>query len=175
MDTQNYRESSKSGRGSRVFLGLMLLGSVLAGPAVAEDVSSALTTEQPVVVNESGPAVDLVAETSQLVLTETTGIALAAPEVVDIAARDTAAVVTAPENKSDAGQSDEYLVSASVDPREYSLPGQDFDKPRNVKVAKVTGGVSTSHGQDDQSLPYALILALIALIGLVPVSRRNLS
>lgn len=173
MDTQNDRESNKSGRGSGVYLGLMLLGSLLAGPAVAEDVNSALTAEQPVVVNESGPAVDLTAETSALVLTETASVPLAAPEVVDIAATETPADVTIAEIKSEAGQG-EYLVSASVDPGQYSLPGHAVDKSRSDKLTTATAGMR-NHGQDDQPLPYALILALIALVGLVPVSRRNLS
>lgn len=64
--------------------------------------------------------------------------------------------------------SDAYIVSAAVDPAEYALPDQ-----RAAGNAVNRTGVESSGSKEDRPLPYALVLALIALVGLVPVSRRR--
>jgi hypothetical protein len=153
----------------------------VAGAAAADTQSSAVPAEQPVVTQEAVPVVELSADTSALVLTETAGVPLVDPQVVNIATTDaevietTEAETAAEVNSELAAEGGEYLVSAAASAEDYEAPGHSYGSTSdNIKTP--TGGLMSraSHGNEDQPLSYALVLALVALIGLVPVSRRNI-
>ncbi|MGD8673303.1 MAG: hypothetical protein PVH86_08290 [Thiogranum sp.] len=88
---------------------------------------------------------------------------------------DGGAVVSAADADHAVGEAQAYRVSASTSPAGYAMRdlGYQFSskpEPPVRTAAKTTAGSQTdSHFQ----MPYALVLALFALIGLVPVSRRN--
>jgi hypothetical protein len=85
------------------------------------------------------------------------------------------AVVSAADADHAVGEAHAYPVSAPTGPagdavRNLAHQLSSKPKPAGLAAAKTTvSSQADSHFQ----MPYALVLALFALIGLVPVSRRN--
>lgn len=165
MNTQNDKSSIRFSRGSKGAAAvLVLLGCVNSGTALAASAADTLIVEQAPVSYESDRQLSLhrpelsavpALEHQAAVQPETGG-----------AAKVEAAVTNAP-----AEQDGNYIVSASIDPEQYALPG----KVHVGEAADNNAAASreSSAGKDDRPVPYALVLALIALVSLVPVSRRR--
>jgi len=88
---------------------------------------------------------------------------------------DGGAAVSAADADLAVGEAQTYRVSASTGPAGYAVRdlGNRFSsKPESAGRAAAKSTVSRQADGHFQ-MPYALVLALFALIGLVPVSRRN--
>lgn len=84
------------------------------------------------------------------------------------------AVVPAADAEHAVGEAQAYRVSASTGPAIYAardLGHQFSSKPE--PAARAAAETTVSSEDSRFQMPYALVLALFALIGLVPVSRRN--
>lgn len=114
---------------------------------------------------------------------ESVEIATTAAHSPDVGAKATNVLRQIPNQLDEVGLSaqservEPYSISASLTPADYMLPGHAPDKVDRVgqDAKDDTGGNTAVVGENDdqQQLPYALVLALMAIIGLVPVSRRN--
>ncbi len=172
MSTRYKNESVKSGGGNGVgvWLAVMVLlwaGAVSASPEPAPLV---MTEAQPVVVEKSGPAITL---DNQAVISEAVSPAHDIGAKIDpgVAEPIDQATAITDETVADAqGQSVAYM-SAAADTDQYAAPARVRQPPKSAETAPSL--VAATVDQDGPALPYALVLALIALIGLVPVSRRN--
>ncbi len=198
MSKNNERKSAARGGELRRGLYIGLIGCLLAGPVLAGSEQSAvvitaeqpvITAEQPVVTVESGPDISLrdteVAATapeseSASAIPQTALRGGGMPGMPETAAEsamikaDVALAVTGAPAVEAAVQAPVYSMSASANPEQYARPGR---LQKAAVAADVAGGREASAGaaadKEGPAVPYALVLALIALISLVPVSRRN--
>lgn len=86
------------------------------------------------------------------------------------------AVVSAADVEHGVGEAQAYRVSASTGPAGYAVRdlGRQFSsKPEPAGGAAAAKATVSSQADSPFQMPYALVLALFALVGLVPVSRRN--
>jgi len=174
MNTQNDKSSNKSYRGKSGVLGILaVLACTAAGPALAGGSGAErLIVEQPRVTYETGRELSLTSPEA----TAVTALEMQATTTVPAIATNTATVNAAVEaaDTAVAAQGSDRILSASVDPEKYAVPGQvhavDVGSGDN---AAGRGEQSAVSAKDDRPLPYALVLVLIALISLVPVSRRR--
>ena len=138
-----------------------------ARPAVAAPAS-----DTPLQVQHASGSLTVVAS-EPAVLTEPAvlSVSMAAPPRNDVGD----AVVSAANVDPAVGEAKAYRVSASTGPAGYAvrdLGRQLSSKPEPAGRAAANTTVS-SEADSRFQMPYALVLALFALIGLVPVSRRN--
>jgi len=140
-------------------------GAAVAGGDMPLQVQNA---SGPLTVAASEPAV-LKVSSEPAVLT----VSMAGPSRND----EGGAVVSAADGGRAVEEPQAYRVSASTGPAGYyglrELGRQVSSKPE--PAGRVAAGTPVSGGDADSHfhMPYALVLALFALIGLVPVSRRN--
>lgn len=81
-------------------------------------------------------------------------------------------VLTASQDRSDRS----YVVSADIFPVAYAVADRSIPSSRVGQGSQASGnGIPVAGVKKDESfqMPYPLVLALFALIGLVPVSRRH--
>jgi hypothetical protein len=86
-----------------------------------------------------------------------------------------ALVRTALTEEAPVGGAQPYAVSAGISPVVYAVPAGSL--PSSDQPASADAGddeqTAVAERHETFQLPYALVLALVALIGLVPVSRRK--
>jgi len=69
------------------------------------------------------------------------------------------------------------MIAASFTPSDYGIQSDAVSENGFIQVSAENANDAKAvvgHSDDQMNMPYALVLALIAIIGLVPVSRRNL-
>lgn len=193
MKENNYykseREQRPNCRHTRTALCVVFLASLL--PGVASAVHTPATTLHS---DDSLPLVSLQAEMNQFINSSDGRMPALAGDAVEIATTEErphevgAPVIPGPEGmNAPAGQ--EGSPTRNADAQQHSMPASitrtDYVAPDHNRKINRTSDVSTRElgdrtsivvvrENDDQlQLPYALVLALIAIISLVPVSRRN--
>ena len=182
MKVNSYEPGWEFGPKSRR-MGVGLCAALLAGlmsSVVAADTSSntlRTDTELPVVsrsaeiigavVKTAGQGMPVLAETRAPVIGAQAG--LKANPINGQVGGNESPVADAPGQPS--------LMAASFNATEYALkPVNDAGTTQVAQTSTVEGrsaAVAAPEGDDQLQLPYALVLALLAIIGLVPVSRRN--
>jgi hypothetical protein len=184
MNVKNDRKQRESGhrvRGSGLVIGTALLGYIFSTMTVfaASDTGVVISAAPPLAVEQQANKdvslnagmvagqnkVDLgTTRTTELIVTPDTTQAVAIPPQGDVS-------LSAADGEP---AYQVYAVSAAIKTG-YELPGGHGYAPgatQRVAEDNPEGAVS-GNSSDEQPLSYALVLALIALIGLVPVSRRN--
>ena len=104
------------------------------------------------------------------------GEAVIMPAAVMVSETAVSPVVHAVLTESTVSDAQAYPVSAAISPVAYAVVSDRSLRAAHRPTADSGTDEETVMGNDKDDafqLPYALVLALFALIGLVPVSRRN--
>lgn len=174
MSTRSDKKSQKVGWGTGLVVhwGLALAVFALPALAMAADYSGLSTATQTVLLKRVDRDSSLNADTTSV---HTHALDMRGDiSVTDSQTTVVGQVKTVADKQSDAGRSQEVAAA--------SLEGGSVPHKRSVKdphdsksgAAQQIDGTSPNRVTDEQPLSYALILVLVAaLIGLVPVSRRQ--
>lgn len=177
MSTRHKNESVRTGGGSGVGIGLAIVGWLWAGYATAnaEPTSLVMTQDQPVVIEAPGPAITL---NDQVVIGKTHETVVTVSEPGVVADHTDPVPVDAPTGaevaaKAQPPETTVYTVATAADSQGYDAAVGGMHPVSTPASGSGKALAAARVEKDGPAVPYALVLALIALIGLVPVSRRN--